>query len=174
MLLKIGAVLAAIPMSLLAIVAGTGVVVVDVKQGGPDGHHIVVPVPILAGEVAAAFAPEKARHIDLAKATPYLPAAEEMLKALGESEDFDLVRVDQRDEHVLVRKHGPNLQVHVQEGSEQDVEVTVPISLARELVREARRGELTPADFVGLLRDARLTRLADVRQGDEHVRVTVW
>ena len=79
MLLKIGAVLAAIPLSLVAVVAGTGVVVVDVNQAGPDGHHIVVPVPLLLAESAAVFVPEKARHVDLHQAKPYLPVAEAAL-----------------------------------------------------------------------------------------------
>ena len=43
MLLKIGVVLAAIPVTLGAVVAGTGVMVVDVKDS--DGTRIVVPVP---------------------------------------------------------------------------------------------------------------------------------
>src|SRR5271169_1641039 len=134
MLLKIGAVLAAIPMSLLAVVASTGVVVVDVKEGGPEGHHIVVPVPLMLGEAAAAFVPQKARHLELGEAKRYLPVAEEMLKALEECEDAELVRVDEQAQHVLILKHGPNLEIHVKDGVREQVDVTVPLAMAREVV----------------------------------------
>ncbi|PYQ20275.1 MAG: hypothetical protein DMF81_19115 [Acidobacteria bacterium] len=91
MLLKIGVVLAAIPVTLGAVVAGTGVMVVDVKDS--DGTRIVVPVP------------------------------------------FDL---------------------------------------ARQALRQARDGRVSPADLVAAPRRARLTRLADVRDGGDHVRITIW
>ena len=58
MLLKVGMVLAAVPMSLLALVAGTGVVVVDVQEKGPDGHHFVVPVPLLLAQAPRASCPK--------------------------------------------------------------------------------------------------------------------
>jgi hypothetical protein len=175
MLLKIGAVLAAIPLSLVAVVAGTGVVVVDVKEGGPSGHHIVVPVPLIVAQSAAAFVPDKARHLDLGKAREYLPMAEAALKALAEAPDAELVRVDEASQHVRIAKSGANLEVHVrQEGQREEVDVTVPLSMASAMLHEAANGEISPATLVGLLGRARLTRLADVQTGGDHVRVTVW
>lgn len=173
MLLKIGAALAAIPLSLVAVVAGTGVVVVDVNQAGPDGHHIVVPVPLLLAQSASAFVPEKARHVDLREAKRYLPVAEAAVAALADAADGELVTVDERDQHVRIAKKGRNIEVHVSEPG-QNVDVTVPLEMASALLREARRGEVTPATLVGLLGRARLTTLADVRSGDDHVRVSVW
>jgi hypothetical protein len=173
MLLKIGAVLAAIPLSLVAVVAGTGVVVVDVTQAGPDGHHFIVPVPLVLAETASAFVPEKGRHLDLHKSEPYLPAAEAALAALADSADGELVSVEERDQHVHILKKGRNLEVHVSEPG-QNVDVTVPLEMATSLLRQARHGEITPATLVGLLGRARLTTLADVRSGDDHVRVSVW
>jgi hypothetical protein len=175
MLLKIGAVLAAIPLSLVAVVAGTGVVVVDVQQSGPSGHHIVVPVPLVLAQSAAAFVPEKGRHVDLGEAREYLPMAEAALKALAESPDAELVRVDEANQHVRIVKSGGNLEVHVSHaGTREEVHVTVPLSMASGILREARSGYVSPATLVGLLGRARLTRLADVQSGEDHVRVTVW
>jgi hypothetical protein len=173
MLLKIGAVLAAIPLSLVAVVAGTGVVVVDVNQAGPDGHHIVVPVPLVLAESAAVFVPQKGRHLDLREAKKYLPVAEAALAALGDSPDGELVSVDDHDQHVRIAKKGRNIEVHVTEPG-QDVAVTVPLEMASSFLREASHGDVTPSRLVGLLGRARLTTLADVRSGDDHVRVTVW
>lgn len=42
----------------LAILALTGVMVVDVREGGPDGHRIVLPVPMLLAEVVLCVMPQ--------------------------------------------------------------------------------------------------------------------
>jgi hypothetical protein len=175
MLLKIGAVLASIPVALGAVVAATGVMVVDVKDS--DGTHIVVPVPLLLAETAARFAPTKAAALDvdrhLGRARHYLPVAEEALAALAEGPDGELVRVDDGDEHVRVTKAGDILQVRV-ESPRENVAVNVPFGLARQALRQARDGRVSPADLVAALHRARLTRLADVRDGGDHVTITIW
>ena len=175
MLLKMGMVLAAVPLSLLAVVAGTGVVVVDVQERGPAEHHFIVPVPLVLARAAAGFVPEGKDRLDLGEARQYLPMVEEMVKALGEAPDGDLVRVEQPDQRVRVAKVGATLEIKVtQRAQEEDVAVTIPLSMARALVREARNNSLRASTIVSALREARLTTLADVRNGDEHVRVTVW
>jgi hypothetical protein len=175
MLLKIGAVLASIPVALGAVVAGTGVMVVDVKDA--DGTHIVVPVPLLLAETAARFAPTKAAEVSidrqLTRARRYLPVAEEVLAALAEGPDGELVRVDDGDEQVRVSKVGGVLQVRV-ESPRENVAVNVPLDLARQVLREARDGHIAAGDVVAALRHARLTRLADVRDGGDHVTITIW
>ena len=55
-MVKLAAVLA-VPFALLATVASLGVVVVDVQEGGPDGHRIMVPVPLVFAQAALASAP---------------------------------------------------------------------------------------------------------------------
>ena len=174
MLMKIGVVLASIPMALGAVVAGTGVMIVDVKEA--DGTRIVVPVPLLVAETAARLAPTQAADAvnrELSRARQYLPVAEEVLAAVAESPDFDLVQVDDGEEHVRIRKAGDVLQVHV-EGPGENVDVNVPFDLARQVLREARYGHVSPGDIVGALRRARLTRVADVRDGGDHVTITIW
>jgi len=175
MLLKIGAVLASIPVALGAVVAGTGVMVVDVKDA--DGTRIVVPVPLLLAETAARFAPTRTAAVavdrQLARSRRYLPVAEEVLAALAEGPDGELVRVDEGDEHVGVSKVGDVLQVRV-ESPRENVTVNVPFDLARQALRQARDGRTAPADLVAALRHARLTRLADVRDGGDHVTITIW
>jgi hypothetical protein len=174
MLLKVGAALAAIPLTLVAAVAGTGVVVVDVKEAGPSGHRIVVPVPLLLAQSAASFVPAKERHVPIGDAARYLPVARAALDALADSGDGELVAVDDRDQHVRVAKRGSNLEIDVTGSRDEEVHVTVPLSMASEALRQVESGEISPGALVGLLRQARLTRLADVRSDGNHVRVTVW
>ncbi|HEY2944950.1 MAG TPA: hypothetical protein VGN09_21130 [Vicinamibacteria bacterium] len=175
MLLKIGAVLASIPVAVGAVVAGTGVMIVDVRD--KDGTHIVVPVPLLLAETAARFAPTKAAEVNvnrqLTRARRYLPVAEEVLAALAVGPDGELVRVDDRDEHVRITKAGDVLQVRV-ESPRETVAVNVPFDLARQALRQARDGRIAPGDVVAALRHARLTRLVEVHDGGEHVTITVW
>lgn len=175
LMLKVGAVVASIPVALGAVVAGTGVMVVDVREA--DGTHIVVPVPLLLAETAARFAPTQAAEAavarELSRARRYLPVAEEVLAAVAESPDFELVRVDDGDEHVRITKAGDVLQVRV-ESPRETVDVNVPFDLARQALREARDGRLSPGDLVAALRRARLTRIADVRDGGDHVTITIW
>jgi hypothetical protein len=174
-MVKLVAALAAVPMSLLAVVAGTGILVVDVREGGPDGHRIVVPVPLVAVQVAASFAPRAATRVDLSEARRYLPVAEDVLRALADAPDGEFVRVEERDEQVVITKRGDVLQVRVHgNAKKEEVAVDLPLSIARELLRKGRDGQLDAADAVGLLRQARLTRLVDVRDGDDHVSVSIW
>ena len=50
------ALVGATPFVLMGTLLGiTGVAVVDVKDGGPDGHHLTIPVPLLVAQAALTF-----------------------------------------------------------------------------------------------------------------------
>lgn len=170
-LVLIGAV--AVPAIAAGTVAATGVVVVDVQEAR-GGHHIVVPVPLALAQVAAGFVPENKTHLRLpAEAQHYLPVARQVLSALAAADDAELVRVEEPDQKVSIRKEGGTLRIHVEERDEE-VNVEVPIALALSVLPEAG-GRMSASDLVWSLQHARLTRIADVRQKDgEHVTVTVY
>lgn len=174
MLLKIGAALAAVPLAMVGVVAGTGVVVVDVREA--DGPHIVIPVPLMVADVAARLAPaDSTRHAlrQLERVRQYLPVAEEIVVAVAEAPDAELVSVDDGDEHVRISKVGQEIRIRV-DGHDENVSVNVPIELVRDALRKADHGRLYPEDFVAMLRHARMTDLVDVRDGDDHVKISVW
>jgi hypothetical protein len=175
MLLKIAAVLAAIPLALVGLFGATGILWVDVREGGAAGHHIVVPVPLLAVQAAAAFVPPHVtREMELPpEARQALPAAERALQALAEAPDGELVRVEDRGETVIVRKVGDTLEVRVS-GPRENVKVNVPLDTALDVVRGLRDGRVHPAEIVGALREARFTDLVEVQDGDDRVRISVW
>ena len=177
MLLKIAAAVAAVPLAGAATVAATGVMMVDVRESGPRGHHIVVPVPLLAAEAAARFVPMRAldRKLErqLEQARPYLAAAEEMLEAVADGPDALLVEVEHHREHVRISKAGDVLQVRVT-GSHEEVSVDVPFAVAREALHQAREGRLSAGDLLSVLRRARFTRLVDVQDRGQHVRISLW
>lgn len=167
----IGAV--AVPAIAVGAVAATGVVVVDVKEPR-GGHHIVVPVPLALAQAAAAFVPEEKTRLRLPHdAEKYMPVARQVLTALAQAEDAELVRVEQPGEKVSIRKEGDLLRIRVEDHGEQ-VNVQVPISLALSVLPESG-SRITASDAVWALQHARLTQVVDVQGRDgERVSVTVY
>jgi hypothetical protein len=170
------AVLLGVPVALLATVASLGIVVVDVREGGPDGHRILVPVPLALAQAALAVAPavaptDKLRIPDR-EALEHMGLAREVLEALAAAPDGELVRVEERDELVVIAKEGRNLKVRVT-GGKEDVSVNVPFALALEALPD-EDGRIRTVALAGALSAVRFTDLVDVKDGDDHVRVWVW
>ncbi len=169
------AVILGVPIALLATIASLGVVVVDVREGGPDGHRIVVPFPLVFAQAALAVAPavapaDKMRIPD--EALEHMGVAREVLQALAEAPDGELVRVEERDELVVIAKEGRSLRVRVS-GSRENVSVNVPLSLALQALPD-EDGHIRTAALAGALAGVRFTDLVEVQDGNDHVRVWVW
>jgi len=147
-------------------------VVVDVRELGPDGHRIVLPVPLALVRTAAAFVPPQRAGGSWSEAAPHLEMARGVLRALAEAPDGELVRVEEPGEQVVVAKEGSLLRVRVH-GNDEDVDVSVPLALALEAL-PGEDGSFSPAALAGALGSARFTRLVDVRTASEHVKVTVY
>jgi hypothetical protein len=169
------AVILGIPIALLATVASLGVVVVDVREGGPDGSRIVVPVPLVFAQAALAVAPavapaDKLRIPD--EALEHIGLAREILEALAKAPDGELVRVEERDELVVITKEGRSLRVRVS-GERENVNVNVPLHLALQALPD-EHGRIRTAALAGALAGVRFTDLVEVQDGNDHVRVWVW
>jgi hypothetical protein len=161
-----------VPAALVAGVASLGIVVVDVREGGPAGTHIVVPVPLVLAQAGLAFVPEEKVRVKLDRAEKFLPLAREVLDALAQGPDGELVRVEEPGEQVVITKQGDTLHVRVQD-KDDDVTVNVPLRLARAAVPDAH-GRIRMADVAGALGSTRFTDLVDVRSGGDQVTVSVW
>lgn len=158
---------------LFTLVSSMSFLVVDVRESGPDGMHVIVPVPLVAVQIALAFVPpEHTRAKVPAEAREYLPMAEKAVAELAQAPDGELVRVEQPDERVLIEKRGDTLHVEVH-GRDGDVSVNLPLSLATEILRHAS-GELSAADVVAGLRRVSRTDLVEVRDRGDHVKVWIW
>jgi hypothetical protein len=161
-----------VPAALAAGVASLGIVVVDVREGGPAGTHIVVPVPLVLAQAALAFVPEEKVRVKLERAEKFLPLAREVLDAIAQGPDGELVRVEEPGEEVVITKDGDTLHVRVQD-KDDDVTVNVPLQLAMAAVPDAH-GRIRLADLAGALGSTRFTDLVDVHSGGDHVKVSVW
>ena len=169
------AVILGVPIALLATVASLGIVVVDVREGGPDPHRIVVPVPLVFAQAALAIAPAVAPQDKLRipeEALEHVGLAREVLEALAAAPDCELVRVEERDEQVVITKEGRSLHVRVT-GKKENVSVNVPLHLAMQALPD-KDGRIHTAALAGALGGLRFTDLVDVQDGNDHVRVYVW
>jgi hypothetical protein len=165
-----------VPVAMLATVASLGVVVVDVREDGPNGHRVVVPVPLLVAQAALAVAPavapgDKLRIPDN-EALEHMGLAKEVLEALAQAPDGELVRVEEPDEQVVITKEGRSLHVRVR-GERESVDVNVPLHVALSAL-PGRDGRIRTASLAASLGSLRFTDLVEVHDGDTHVRVWVW
>ena len=154
-------------------------VVVDIEETAPDGVHLFVPAPMGLAHLVAPFLPEKRIPLDL----PLEPEDQETisrvllasLDELEQLEDFDFVRVESRDETVVVRKENAFFTVNVRSNGE-DVSVRAPIASARRLVSRYHAGSnvLTFQDVLLAVDEIPSGKLADIQASDARVQVWVW
>ncbi len=154
-------------------VASMDYVFVDVKPD-KDAPRIILPVPLLAAELALAFVPPADLDVPIDdEARRYLPIARELIGELREMPDAEIVRVEDGDELVTVTKKGDVLEVRVK-GDNERVSVNVPLDSVEEILKSARGGRLDVRKALrGLHRFGR-TDLVEVVDGDQHVRIYVW
>jgi hypothetical protein len=175
-MLKLVACLAAVPAAALTAAVAPGVLVVDVREAGPQGHHLVLPVPLAVARAAGSFVPQERLEMNLAEHAgehaEKLAVAREVIEALAEAADGELVRVEERDQTVVVEKRGDALHVLVDSDGDH-VDVNVPLEMALRALPHA--GRISPSDLLASLSEARFSTLVEVRSRDgEHVKVSLW
>ena len=154
-------------------------VLVEVKETQPDGVHVFVPAPVGLAHLAVPFLPENKIPLDIPLEAEDREAVSRMLLAsldeLERLEDFHFVRVESRDETVLIRKEDAFVTVKV-DNDEEDVFVRAPIASARRLVSQydAGRNALTFGDVLLAADEIPSGKLVDVQAPDARVQVWVW
>lgn len=162
-------VLASIPVVLAAMLLSSSCVVVDVKQA--DGPRIIVPVPLFVARAALAFAPPEAKHVSIPELAEYRDVAEQILSELLDALDGILVEVRDNGEHMLIEKVGDRLKI---DGDDEEVSVTVPITLVLDILDSYDGEELSSASVLAALSSVSRTELVHVKTKDEEVRVWIW
>jgi hypothetical protein len=176
LLAKIGA-LAAVPAMVVATVIGPQVLVVDVREAGPGGTRLVIPVPIAAMRLGAALAPESVRTVELDTDTRelerILPVALRLVDELESIPDTELVRVEDGAQTVSVTKTSDELRVHVT-APDEEVRVRVAIPGVRRVLESMRGGTVQLGALVGALGEVARGDLIYVRSGSDVVKIKVW
>ena len=170
-MLKVGAIIATPFLASALFLGATGVLLVDVREGGPDGTHIVIPVPLIVAQAALSLAPDEARYVKCEDLGQYQEIGVRLAEELSRCPDFIIAEVVEGNESVLVRKEGKCITVDVKEGEEQ-VHCRVPLkSVARILAAHDGEGFST-MEVIKALRHAPRGDLVHVRDGQDEVRIT--
>jgi hypothetical protein len=173
MLAKIGIALATPFLGMMLLVGATGVMVVDVQEGGIDGHHFVIPVPLVLAQAALTFVPAEAKYISCPEFAPYQDLAEKVLKELESIPDAVLVEVEDGSESVRIWKDGSLIRVEVRDDGES-VDCAFPIKSALQII-EAYDGNGFPTKAaIWGLRRAPMGTLVNVQDGDDTVKISMF
>jgi hypothetical protein len=148
--------------------------VVDVREGGPDGTRIVVPVPVLLAQTALAFAPPHVTQVPVdADAARWMPVARKIAAELQTIPDAELVRVQDGEADVRIAKVGDQLQIRVRENGD-DVAVNVPLAAADQIFAAFHDGRFDVRHAVAALHKAS-GPLVEVRAANgDHVSVRMF
>lgn len=165
--------LLAIPMSLGLLVWATGLAVVDVREGGPDGTRLVVPVPLALASAALHFVDTGRTRMQCPEFAGYQEAAARLARELERSPDGRFVEVEGRRERVTIDKKDDILVVEVHE-DDNDVLARVPIGALQDLIKSYDGEAFEAKDVLAALRGAPSGEWVRVRDGDDHVRVWIW
>ena len=171
---KLGIVFALV-LGMAATFINAGVLIVDVREGGVDGDHIFVPVPLALARTALWFVPDKHLVIKEPEFAEHRELALRLLRELEKAGDADLVEVRDGGENVLVRKVGNHIEVHVSSDRE-NVDVRAPLAVVTRILesyddetRRFRGSALSAA--LGYMPRGEVVHLLD---GDEELRISVW
>lgn len=172
-MLKVAAILF-LPFALIAgILASSSYLVVDIEEKGPDGIHLIIPVPLALARVALRFVPDHETRIPCPELAEYLPAAKRVIEELTAAPDSELVRLEEGEELVLISKVGENLEVEVHERDE-DVVVSLPLPVVVEILESYDGESFAAADVLSALTGISRSDLVHVRSDNEAVRVWIW
>ncbi len=162
--------IAALLLTGLALLASSNCVVVDVTT---DGHHIVIPVPLIVVRAAVALAPEEETRLACAELAPYRDAAQRVVEELLAAPDGELVRVENAEEVVSISKRGETVYVEVHD-RDQDVSINVPLESLLDLLGRYDEGGFYASDVLKVLGGLSKTDLVHVRTESEEVTVRIW
>lgn len=150
-------------------------VVVDVQTMDEDAVHIVVPFPLLMADLALSFVPEEA----LADATlpPELAANKEAIlgavRALADTPDAVLVRVEESDTRVVIAKEGDTLTIAVDDDADR-VRCAIPINGVRDALEDWDWQRVDPHMLIDIVASARPGTMVRVESDDARVAIHTW
>jgi hypothetical protein len=171
-MVKLAAVLS-LPLVFVGMLSTSSCLVVDVKEGGPDGLHLIIPVPLVLAQAALSFVPDEHTRIPCPEAVEYLPVAERVIEELMAMPDTELVRIEEDDELVVISKTGDNLEVEVY-GDREEVSISLPLTAVRDILASFDGETFEASEVVAALRGISRTDLVYVRDGDEEVKIWIW
>lgn len=167
------ALLAAVALVLL-LLASLHFVVVRVHDRGPDGMKIWLPLPIELAQAALWFVPDYEKYFDTdtVQIERFRPLAQALLEALEEVDQVELVRVNEGDQTVVVRKAGTDIEINVQTDREE-VKVRLAMRTLQGLVDSFDDGRFDAAGALSALKHSS-GLMVHVDEPNTEVSLTIW
>jgi hypothetical protein len=167
------AVVAAVPLVLGLLIYATGLAVVDIREEGPEGTRLIIPVPLAVANTALFFVDQEHQRIECPEFAEHRDAALRLTRELRRAPDARFVEVEGSGERVTVDKSGDILVVEVHDGDEE-VLVRVPIAAVEELIESYDGRSFRASDVLAAMRNAPPGECVRVHDGEDHVRVWIW
>jgi hypothetical protein len=165
--------LLAVPLTLGMFVYATGVAIVDVREGGPDGTRLVIPVPLALADAALLFADDKRTRLECPEFAEHREAAIRLARELRHAPDGRFVEIEGRREHITIDKANDLLVVEIHDGDDE-VLVRAPVAAVLELIESYDGQAFRAEDVLAAVRRGPSGEWVRVRDGGDHVRVWVW
>ena len=167
------ALLAAVAVVLL-VLASLHFVVVRVHERGPDGMKIWLPLPIELAQATLWFVPDYEKHfgIDTARVERYHPLAQVLWEGLEDVDEVVLVRVNEGDRTVVIRKAGADIEINVQTDREE-VKVRLSMRTLQGLVDCVDDGRFDAAGTLSVLKHSS-GPMVHVDGLNTEVSLTIW
>ncbi len=126
----------------VGVICSEGMIEVNVVEKSPEVHHVYVIAPAMLAPIAVHFIPGDKLGDASRQLGPYMPEIRAALGQLRDTEDFVLVDVKDREQHVEVQKIGGDLIVDVHDANET-VHVSTPIRAIASTIEQLaeKRGE---------------------------------
>lgn len=158
----------------LLLLASLHFVVVRVHQHRPGGMKIWLPLPIELAQVALWFVPDNEKRFDTgtAQIERLCPLAQALLEGLEEVEEVELVRVNDGDHTVVIRKSGADIEINVQTDREE-VKVRLAMRTLQGLVDSFDEGRFDAAGALSALKHSS-GPMVHVDGLKTEVSLTIW
>ena len=112
-----------------------GVMKIDVDESRAGGSHVHIWMPAAVVPMAMHFVPrDHLRHASH-QAREAMPIVREFVKGLKKYPDAELVEVQDKNQHVLIRTHAGKLQIDVT-GDGEDVHVLCPLAMIEDVTSQ--------------------------------------
>lgn len=164
---------AAVPLLLGLLVYATGLAVVDIRQDGPGGQRLIIPVPLALANTALFFVDEEDKRIECPEFAPHHDAVMRLARELQRTPDARFVEIEDSGQHVTIDKSGNLLLVEVHD-DDKEVSVRVPISALESVIESYDGRSFAGADVLAAIREAPSGEFVRVHDGEDHVRIWVW
>ena len=166
--------LLAVVAVVLLLLASLHFVVVRVHERGPNGMKIWLPLPIELAQAALWFVPDHEKRFDTGtvQIERFRPLAQALLEALEEVDQVELVRVNDGDQTVVVRKAGADIEINVRTDREE-VKVRLAVRTLQGFVDSFDDGRFDPAGAMSALKHSS-GLMVHVDEPDTEVSLTIW